>query len=130
MRTLKQWQNYQQLELIPDITSRKIHLSARQLWSGKAAPGIQLICERGSVWLTQSHDAHDYILRPGQGFLAPCYGKVVVQALATATISVTIDRNKLVMLTSLMRAWPQLAAVLTRFTGEPLSLPLSSCPFK
>ncbi len=121
MRTLKQWQNYQQLELIPDITSRKIHLAAHQLWSGKAVPGAQLVCEQGSVWLTQSNDPHDYVLHPGQGFSATCHGKVVVQALATATISVTNVRNKLAMMSPLTRAWHQLATVLTsRFDEEHL----------
>jgi len=89
MRTLKQWQNYQQLELIPDIASTKIHLAARELWSTRAAPGAQVTCERGIVWLTQSNDPHDYILHPGQWFSATCHGKVLVQALEMATIAKT-----------------------------------------
>jgi hypothetical protein len=63
-----------------------IHLAAREVWSGKAAPGLQIGCKRGVVWLTQSDDPHDHILHPGQRFSVTCHGKVVVQALTAATI--------------------------------------------
>jgi len=112
MRTLQQWLNYQQLELIPDTTSSKIHLAARELWSGKAAPGAQVVCERGIVWLTQPNDPSDYILRPGQWFSATCHGKILVQALAAATISETIAcTNKLTTMSPLIKAWRHLIAV-------------------
>lgn len=67
-------------------TSTEIHLAAREMWSGKAASGLQIVCKRGVVWLTQSDDLHDHLLHSGEQFTVTYHGKVVVQALTAATI--------------------------------------------
>ena len=39
-----------------------------------------MTCERGIVWLTQSGDPTDYLLRAGDRFTAQSRGRVVAQA--------------------------------------------------
>lgn len=113
----QQWLNYQKLEFIPTTTSTEIHLVAREGWSSEAVAGSQIVCLQGLLWLTQSNDPHDYILHPGQRFLATCQGKVVVQALATAMIlryDPQTRTNRLTMISAFGRAWHHLMTVLTR----------------
>lgn len=113
----QQWLNYQKLEFIPTTTSTEIHLVAREGWSSKAMPGSQIVCLQGILWLTQADDPHDYILHPGQRFLATCQGKVVVQALATAMIlrhQPRIRTNKQTIISAFGRAWHHLITVLVR----------------
>ena len=63
------------------IRAESVALPARALWSRQLLRGQSVRCERGVLWLTQSDDAKDYLLRAGDGFRAQGAGKVVVQAL-------------------------------------------------
>ena len=58
-----------------------VALPSRALWSRHLRRGQSVRCERGLLWLTQSGDATDYLLRAGDYFRAQGAGKVVVQAL-------------------------------------------------
>jgi hypothetical protein len=86
MRRPIQWLNHQKLELIPTTTSTEIHLAAGEVWSSEAAPGSQIACKQGIVWLTQFNDPHDHLLHPAQRLIVTRHGKVVVEALTAATI--------------------------------------------
>ncbi|HEY9847233.1 MAG TPA: DUF2917 domain-containing protein [Candidatus Caenarcaniphilales bacterium] len=113
----QQWLNYQKLEFIPTTTSTEIHLVARHAWSSEAMPGSQIVCMQGVLWLTQSGDPHDYILHPGERFLATCQGKVVVQALATAMIlrhHPQTRANKQTIISAFGRTWHYLITILAR----------------
>lgn len=77
-------QHFQPITEVPaDVT--ELDLAAREVWSHQVRPGAQIACQQGVAWITQTNDPHDYILHPGQRFLATHYGKVVAQALATAS---------------------------------------------
>ncbi len=113
----QQWLNYQKLEFIPTTTSTEIHLVAREGWSSKAMSGSQIVCLQGILWLTQSDDPHDYILHPGERFLATRQGKVVVQPLTTAMIlqhHPQTRTSKQTIISALDRAWHHLITVLAR----------------
>lgn len=50
--------------------------------------GKTISCLRGRVWVTQEKDYNDYILEPGQEMKITSYGRVTVQALDRAAITV------------------------------------------
>lgn len=58
-----------------------IVLCRRAVWSAHLQTGQILRCERGVLWLTQSGDARDIILRAGQDWKASRRGLVVAQAM-------------------------------------------------
>lgn len=77
-------QHFQPITEVPaDVT--EIDLATHEVWSRQVRPGSQIACQQGIVWITQSNDPHDYILHPGQRYLATCEGKVVAQAIGTAS---------------------------------------------
>lgn len=83
---------------LPETTEREvaqIYLAVWEVWSGVVAPETQIFCERGIVWLTHSNDPHDHILHLGERFLATSRGKVVVQALTAATMTVVRSEKHL-----------------------------------
>jgi hypothetical protein len=65
---------------------RLMILPLAHLRSFKFAAGQNLTCESGVVWLTQSGDGHDHILRAGQSFVARRRGRIVVQAMEDAVL--------------------------------------------
>ncbi len=84
MRTLKQWQNYQQLELIPDITSRKGKSSRssaveRQGCAGHNWSASKALCGLRSLMIFRMIT----FCTLGKALSATCHGKVVGEALAT-----------------------------------------------
>jgi hypothetical protein len=54
----------------------------------KIRPGMVISCEAGMVWLTESDDIHDYILQSGQQLTVQKRGKVLIEALDEACVSV------------------------------------------
>jgi len=46
--------------------------------------GLQIICRRGALWITQSGDPRDILLLEGESFVLDRNGRAVVQALRTA----------------------------------------------
>lgn len=55
-------------------------LPSRSVWSRVLRRGETVTCERGAVWVTQSGDATDYLLRAGESFTSQSRGRVVAQA--------------------------------------------------
>ena len=72
-------------------TLREITLSAGQVWSARLPQGARVNCARGVIWLTQSDDATDFVLRAGQSFVAPRSSHVVVQAMDATDATVTVE---------------------------------------
>lgn len=67
-----------------------VRLRAGDLWLRDAQPcEIGIVCERGSVWVTQEHDSRDFVLQAGQSFRNGTRGRVAVQALTSALVRVT-----------------------------------------
>jgi len=50
--------------------------------------GERICCTRGVVWLTQSGDGMDYLLRAGESFTARTRGHVVLQGMEDAQLCV------------------------------------------
>jgi hypothetical protein len=54
----------------------------------KAQPGTTVVCEQGILWLTQSEDAQDYFLQPGEQMVIEKKGNVLIEAMSAARISI------------------------------------------
>ena len=70
----------------------EIHLRTHEVWGSTTASGSRIACEQGIIWLTQPNDPRDHILHPGQRLLITRRGKVVIQALTAAMITVGIHK--------------------------------------
>ncbi|MEW6028624.1 MAG: DUF2917 domain-containing protein [Chloroflexota bacterium] len=51
-------------------------------------PGMTVTCDQGIVWLTESNDRQDYMLKPGHSMVIRQRGEVVIEALRDATLSI------------------------------------------
>lgn len=69
---------------------KAIQLAPGQLWSGSLQSGQEIACQAGLVWLTQSDDQTDYIMRPAQNFAAYNRGHIVVQALEESVFTIQV----------------------------------------
>ena len=67
-----------------DALPREISLAANEARSLPATPGTAVVCHSGMVWLTQSGDATDIVLHPGQQFRCASSAHLVVSPLRGA----------------------------------------------
>jgi hypothetical protein len=51
-------------------------------------PGMTVTCDQGIVWLTESNDRQDYMLKPGHSMVIRQRGEVVIEALRDAAVSI------------------------------------------
>ncbi len=51
-------------------------------------PGMTVTCEQGIVWLTESNDMQDYMLKPGRSLVIRQRGEVVIEALSDAAVTI------------------------------------------
>jgi hypothetical protein len=66
---------------------------------GMAAGGVRrldgdhrwqaIVCQSGSLWITEADDGQDYVLRAGEMFVIRQPGSVVIEALRDASMRVT-----------------------------------------
>jgi hypothetical protein len=63
-------------------------LSKGSVFVSPAAIGTQILCEKGTLWLTQDNDVRDIVIAAGEQFAADREGSVLVYALADASFSV------------------------------------------
>ena len=54
----------------------------------KTQPGTTVVCEQGILWLTQSEDYKDYLLKPGEKMVINNKTNVLIEALSTACVSI------------------------------------------
>lgn len=50
--------------------------------------GTEIVCEAGSIWITQDHDIRDIVLGPGQRFTLDVDAPAILQAFDDATVSI------------------------------------------
>jgi hypothetical protein len=50
---------------------------------------LRIVCRSGRIWLTQSGDSRDFLLRAGESFSASQRGRIVLWALAAAQVDIT-----------------------------------------
>ncbi len=73
------------------LVRRFIRLREGQAVAQRDLAGRAVRVRRGSVWLTQHADLHDYFLRPGDEMRIANAGAVVFHALADAVVEVRTD---------------------------------------
>jgi hypothetical protein len=54
----------------------------------KTQPGTTVVCEQGILWLTQSEDFKDYLLKPGEQMVIEKKSNVLIEALSAARVSI------------------------------------------
>jgi len=65
----------------------QVSLEHQGLFDIADAAGVNLRCEKGSVWITLDNDPRDYVLEPGQVFATQEHRHALVYALAPATFT-------------------------------------------
>ncbi len=71
------------------VAAQELVLTKGEVWRALGSDGWQAVrCLEGILWLTQTGDGKDYILRAGDAFLVTGPGKVVVEAIAAARVQV------------------------------------------
>jgi hypothetical protein len=50
---------------------------------------LRIVCRSGRIWLTQSGDSRDFLLRAGESFSAAQRGRIVLWTLAAAQVDIT-----------------------------------------
>lgn len=78
------------LELIRD----RLCLQRRQLLKVHGGRGHTVVCDSGSVWVTQAGDRRDIVLGAGDTFALERNGLALVQALEQSAISVAPPRRR------------------------------------
>jgi len=64
------------------INKEKLHLEKNDIFRiKKLRPGMELSCEKGILWVTQSGDYRDYLLTPGKNLIMKKHGRVLIEAL-------------------------------------------------
>jgi len=51
-------------------------------------PGTTVVCEKGILWLTQSEDYKDYMLKPGEKMVVKKNSSLLIEALSEAGVSI------------------------------------------
>ncbi len=60
----------------------RVHLGYREVLSlTSVTPGLQIVSDRCTLWLTQDGMIDDLILRPGERYTAPQSQRVVLQGM-------------------------------------------------
>jgi hypothetical protein len=54
----------------------------------KAQAGTTVVCEQGILWLTQSNDYKDYMLKPGEQLVISKANNVLIEAMSEARVSI------------------------------------------
>ena len=66
-----------------------IKLQRRDLHSvGTKNQEMTIVCEEGILWLTQSNDLNDYMLKPGDSLVIKERSRVLIEAMSEARVSI------------------------------------------
>lgn len=73
----------------PSNSSLSLRLGRRALQRvDKIRPGAKVVCKRGLLWLTQSGVPQDYVLSAGDGLVVNKRGKLLIEAMQDADLSI------------------------------------------
>jgi hypothetical protein len=76
-------------QTIKNPTSTSLQLQRRDFFRAqKINPGTTVVCEQGIIWLTQSNDFKDYMLKPGDRMVVSKKSTVLIEALSEARLSI------------------------------------------
>ena len=71
-----------------ELNQDRLCLKANQIVKVRDGLGHSIVCERGTVWLTQDGDPHDVILRAGEVYTLDRPGPALLQAFEPGAISI------------------------------------------
>jgi mannose-6-phosphate isomerase class I len=54
----------------------------------KVEPGMIVVCDKGTLWLTESNDLQDYALRPGHSVIIRKKGQVLIEAVNESNLHI------------------------------------------
>ncbi len=55
---------------------------------GDYRPGTTIYCKQGTLWVTQTGDLEDHIVRTGERFASAKPGVVVIQAISKSSVAI------------------------------------------
>lgn len=70
------------------VSERVVELAAHAAWSIDDAVGREVMCDRGTIWLTQEGDERDIVLKAGEQFTIDSGGRVVISGITAAAVRV------------------------------------------
>ena len=104
------------------LNTTPVCLAKNQMLSLTEARGSVIRCRRGSIWITQDHDARDVVLSAGESFRLEREGRSIVWALADASVELLPAKQPQSSLAPVLRwlerasgAMPRLATSLRSF---------------
>jgi Protein of unknown function (DUF2917) len=71
-----------------NVQPDSIQLAQRQTLSVRDGEGYRIVCNAGTVWITQERDARDIVLQAGQSLVFDRAGLALVAALQPAAIRI------------------------------------------
>ena len=74
----------------PKMNPRTLVLARGELVSLRPGTGCRISCVAGRLWVTASGHREDSVLAPGEAATFPGRGRIVVEALRTATVRLEI----------------------------------------
>jgi hypothetical protein len=72
-----------------ELNQNGLCLKRNQVVTVRDGSGNSIVCDSGTVWVTQDGDPRDIILRAGDSFTLDRNGAALVQAFEPGTISIT-----------------------------------------
>jgi len=76
--------------LVSDSDRVELRLFSRELFKVNGdRRGLQILCRRGRLWITQANDEKDHVLEAGERFVVSRPGLVLVQSLGEGLMQVT-----------------------------------------
>ncbi len=67
--------------------------------------GATIACRSGVLWVTQSGDLRDYVVRPGTTFTVPGEGHVAIQLFGNAGVTIRLPESRSGRLLRLLQRW-------------------------
>jgi Protein of unknown function (DUF2917) len=80
---------YKEIGMNIELNQDGLCLKRNQVVKVRGGIGHSVVCESGTVWVTQDGDPRDIILRAGDSFTIDRSGPALVQAFEQAAISIT-----------------------------------------
>ena len=72
--------------MLAPLASEPIALAARRVHRIESARGMEIVCLRGAIWVTQERDPRDWVLKAGQSVVLERAGLAVVYAFKDALV--------------------------------------------
>jgi hypothetical protein len=80
---------YKEISMKLELNQDGLCLKRNQLVTVRGGIGHAIVCDSGTVWVTQDGDPRDIILRAGESFTLDRSGPTLVQAFEPGAISIT-----------------------------------------